>query len=64
MRFWFKKKADEDIDAVVKEFEEELPSTKVKRLPLLSRLRCRLKLNALFARGTNAKSAAKKEKSK
>lgn len=69
MRSWFRRKKnvpkqDNDIDAVVNKFEEELTSPKEKQLPLLSRLRYRLKSNARFAKETNAKYANGKENSK
>lgn len=68
MRFWFKKKTklkkDKDIDAVVEEFTEESPSKNEKQLRLLSRLHYLRKLNARFVKGTDVKSATKKEKSK
>ena len=53
-----------DIDAVVDEFTEDLPSTKEKPLPLPSPRPYRRKLNAQSAKGTSVKSVTTKEKSK
>jgi len=69
MRFWFRRKKnepkrDEDIEAVVEEFEEEVTSLQRKQSRLLSLRLFRQKSNAQFVKDTNAKCANGKEKSK
>ena len=69
MRFWFRRKKnepkrDEDIEAVVKEFEEEVALPQKKQSPLLSLRLFRQKSSAQSVKDTNVKSANGKEKSK
>ena len=69
MRFWFRRKKnepkrDEDIEAVVEEFEEEVALPQKKQSPLLSLRLFRQKSSAQSVKDTNVKSANGKEKSK
>ena len=69
MRFWFRRKKnepkrDEDIEAVVEEFEEEVTSLQRKQSRLLSLRLFRQKSSAQSVKDTNVKSVNGKEKSK